>query len=92
MTARTRYLMDRLDAGDFRVPDHGIERHEHHGCRCDTCSAAAERVARLAARLDDESRHPGDRYPRGVHAPLDSTHAAELDAMDERDWNEARRG
>lgn len=35
---------------------HGIERYEHHGCRCDVCTAAHVRVEQLALRLDNELR------------------------------------
>lgn len=40
-------------------------------------------------RHNDE--HDAGRYPHGVIAPLDSQHAAELDAMDARDWAEVER-
>lgn len=83
MTRRTLHRMDRLDRGDFRLPAHGIERYEHHGCRCDICTAAHVRVEQLAARLDDElhsMRADPGRYPSGIVAPVDATRAADLDA------------
>jgi predicted anti-sigma-YlaC factor YlaD len=77
---------DDVDAGRFRLPSHGVERFEHHGCRCQTCRDAYRRVRRLAAMLDAELlAHPGP-LTRGLVAPINAARSPELEDVEPRDW------